>query len=373
MKKRIIGIIFSFGMILSLAVSVAAEAAGDWYDVYQNFVSNKQYPSENEISYSKGNVMAALRDLDQNGVPEILFLIPGFPYYVVHIYSCENGKIAYLDEVYAKTGQMLYSKDTSVPGFFADYYDSGERMGTYFDVRNGKLFIEFVSLDEDWTGKDSRVEAFFKYFVSDDWKDVAEFSFEDIDTVVLKNWDAFVKKYGFARPAMYGGFDDVQESDWFAAPVLWAVENKITNGTGNNQFSPNQTCTTAQILTFLWRAAGSPEPGISNPFSDVKSSDYFYKAAVWATEKGLVSGNKFNGATPCTRSATVTYLWKLSGSPSAGTSAFSDVSASAPYSQAVAWAVSKGVTSGTGNNKFSPNDTCTRGQIVTFLYRWTQL
>ena len=218
------------------------------------------------------------------------------------------------------------------------------------------------------------------YYVDFDAEVEGDTLFHYYATLDLKSIDG--KKYWtiyaidpnqFISFSSVGGFYDVQERDWFADPVQWAVENKITNGTDSNHFSPNATCTTAQILTFLWRAAGSPEPGIPNPFTDVKSSDYFYKAAVWAAEKGLVSGSKFNGSTPCTRSATVTYLWKLSGSPIGGTNTFHDVSSSAPYSQAVAWAVDKGVTSGTGNNKFSPDETCTRGQIVTFLYRWTHL
>lgn len=167
-----------------------------------------------------------------------------------------------------------------------------------------------------------------------------------------------------------GGFGDVYADDWFADSVQWAIESSITNGTGVETFSPNATCTTAQILTFLWRAAGSPEPNVPNPFSDVKSSDYFYKPALWASQNGLVLGSALGGSSPCTRAATVTYLWKLSGSPSVSGSSFTDVSSSAAYAKAVAWAVSNGITGGTGNNQFSPDATCTRGQIVTFLYRW---
>ena len=174
----------------------------------------------------------------------------------------------------------------------------------------------------------------------------------------------------------YGGstepasFSDVKSSDWFAEPVQWAIDKGITKGMTATTFGPNVTCSTAHILTFLWRAEGCPEPKGGNTFSDVKTEDYYYKAALWAQEKGLVSGTSFNGNAPCTRAATVTYLWKLSGSPNGGNRTFSDVSASAYYAQAVSWAVSKGVTSGTGNGKFSPDMTCTRGQIVTFLYRW---
>lgn len=165
-------------------------------------------------------------------------------------------------------------------------------------------------------------------------------------------------------------FTDVAASAYYADPVAWAVEKGITDGTTETTFSPNNTCTTAQILTFLWRAKGSPEPtSKANTFTDIKESDYYYKAALWAKENGLVSGSTFNGSTPCTPAATVTYLWKLAGSPSAASASFTDVPATAKYSQAVAWAVSKGITSGTSATTFSPDATCTRAQIVTFLYR----
>lgn len=165
-------------------------------------------------------------------------------------------------------------------------------------------------------------------------------------------------------------FTDVAASAYYAAPVAWAVEKGITTGTTETTFSPNNTCTTAQILTFLWRANGSPEPtSKTNAFTDIKESDYYYKAALWAKEKGIVSGTTFNGNTPCTRAATVTYLWKLAGSPSAALTSFNDVPSTAKYSQAVAWAVKQGITSGTTATTFSPDQTCTRGQIVTFLYR----
>ena len=166
-----------------------------------------------------------------------------------------------------------------------------------------------------------------------------------------------------------GGFSDVRENAYYADAVLWAVENGITSGTSATTFSPNNTCTTAQILTFLWRANGSPAASGGNPFTDVSASAYYYQAARWAREKGLISGSAFNGDTPCTRAATVTYLWKLAGQPSAGASGFTDVPSSASYAQAVAWAVQEGITSGTSASTFSPNNTCTRAQIVTFLYR----
>lgn len=167
-----------------------------------------------------------------------------------------------------------------------------------------------------------------------------------------------------------GGFNDVLETDYYAAPVLWAVENSVTSGTSATTFSPNNTCTTAQILTFLWRAKGSPEPTEkTSPFTDIKESDYYYKAALWAYEQGLISGTAFGGDVPCNRASTMTYMWKLAGSPSTSPSAFTDVPSTADYAQAVAWAVKEEITAGTSATTFSPGTTCTRAQIVTFLYR----
>lgn len=171
-------------------------------------------------------------------------------------------------------------------------------------------------------------------------------------------------------PPAPSAFSDVPDTAYFAAPVAWAVEKKITTGTTETTFSPNDTCTKAQILTFLWRAKGQIEPAIDNPFSDVTEENYYYKAALWAYENGLVEGDIFDGAVPCTRAMTVTYLWALAGRPAAGTACtFTDVDSGAEYAQAVAWCVEQEITTGTGDTTFSPDNICTRAQIVTLLYR----
>ena len=181
---------------------------------------------------------------------------------------------------------------------------------------------------------------------------------------------AAISSGGVSVPNTVSKFSDVKETDYFADAVQWAVERNITSGTSKTTFSPNATCSKAQILTFLWHANGSPEPTAANPFADIQTGDYFYKAALWAAEKGLVSGSTFGANTDCTRAMTVEYMWKAAGSPApAGKADFDDVPANADYAQAVAWAVEKNITSGTGDGNFSPAATCTRGQIVTFLYR----
>ena len=180
-----------------------------------------------------------------------------------------------------------------------------------------------------------------------------------------KSWNCTILVEGNAtQPTVptVGGFTDVKTGDYFADPVLWAVEKKITAGTSATTFAPNATCTQSQILTFLWRAKGEPKPT-----GTVSGTQYYATAAQWAKEQGLT--DNFSAEADCTRAMVVTYLWKLAGSPKTGTSNFTDVSANADYAQAVAWAVEQDITSGTGNGQFSPNSTCTRGQIVTFLYR----
>ncbi len=166
-------------------------------------------------------------------------------------------------------------------------------------------------------------------------------------------------------------FTDVKSGDYFEKPVLWALKKNITTGTTATTFSPNSTCTRAQILTFLWRAVGSPKIEIENPFKDVSASDYYYGAALWAYQNGMVTGTKFEGNTPCTRAATVVYLWKNAGSPTDDDTIliFQDVPADAEYTDAVKWAFNHAITSGTTLLTFSPDATCTRGQIATFLYR----
>ena len=183
----------------------------------------------------------------------------------------------------------------------------------------------------------------------------------------------YAKEHGISfvadlTPAItVGGFRDVQESDYFAQPVLWAVEKGIAAGTSANSFSPNQVCRKVEILTFLWRSQGKPEPSIRAPYSNLSPDDYYYKAVLWGCETGLVDRGDFDRE--CTRSFAMMYLWILAGRPSAPASDFTDVPQDAEYAQAVSWAVEQGVTAGTSATTFSPDSVCTRGQIVTFLYR----
>ena len=170
-----------------------------------------------------------------------------------------------------------------------------------------------------------------------------------------------------------GVFVDVPENSYYEEAVDWAEENGITQGTDDTHFSPNDICTRAQIVTFLWRAAGSPAPKSMSSFTDVPADAFYANAVAWAVENGITSGtgeSKFSPNSTCTRAQAVTFLYRASGSPAvSGKAEFSDVSSTAFYADAVAWAAKKGITTGIGGGLFGSDNDCTRGQIVTFLWR----
>ena len=171
-----------------------------------------------------------------------------------------------------------------------------------------------------------------------------------------------------------GVFVDVPENSYYEEAVNWAVENGITNGVSSDRFDSDGLCTRAQIVTFLWRAAGSPAPkSTSHNFTDVKAGSYYEQAVLWAVENGITVGTSSTTFSPdatCTRAQAVTFLYRAFGSPAVSDSAaFSDVTADAYYADAVAWAEKKGITTGIGDGLFGSNNDCTRAQIVTFLWR----
>lgn len=170
-------------------------------------------------------------------------------------------------------------------------------------------------------------------------------------------------------------FSDVPANTWFTDSVAWAVDKGVTTGTGNGKFSPDDTCTRAQVVTFLWRSQDKPAPqNTNNPFTDVKAGQYYYDAVLWAVEKGITTGTsstKFSPDEGCTRAQVVTFLWRAKGKPAPQSSnnPFSDVKAGQYYYDAVLWAVENGITTGVSSTKFAPDDECTRAQVVTFLWR----
>lgn len=189
-------------------------------------------------------------------------------------------------------------------------------------------------------------------------------------TVTVKFSNGAEKSYSFTvGEYIENPFNDVADGMYYTTPVLWAVSKNITTGTTAATFSPNLDCVKAQIITFLWRAAGSPEPQSTSCPITINSSDYYYKAVLWAYENSIISGTDFVPNDPCTRGTAVEYMWKAAGSPAANKTLLNFTDVPVQYEDAVAWAVSKNVTTGTTTTTFSPDYVCTRGQIVTFLYR----
>lgn len=203
----------------------------------------------------------------------------------------------------------------------------------------------------------------------------------------LKLTDKGGGKYTFTMPAgkvevkatfmednsVLNFFYDVPNDSFYYEAVKWAAGKNIASGVGNNLFAPDQPCTRAQIVTFLWRAAGSPEPENSGSFSDVPASAYYAKAVAWAVENGITTGTgdgMFSPDAVCTRAQAVTFLWRYEKAPVASRSnPFTDVAADSYYADAVLWAVKEDITKGTTDTTFSPGADCTRAQIVTFLWR----
>ena len=179
-------------------------------------------------------------------------------------------------------------------------------------------------------------------------------------------------KATFVKEVETSPFSDVSTSAYYYEAVKWAQEKGITGGIGNGLFGPNQPCTRAQIVTFLWRAAGSPEPKAMSSFADVSTDAYYAKAVAWAVENGITTGTgdgKFSPDATCTRAQSVTFLFRAIGKLVDSKAEFSDVLADSYYANAVDWAVENGVTNGIGDGLFGPNNSCTRAQIVTFLFR----
>ena len=209
----------------------------------------------------------------------------------------------------------------------------------------------------------------------------------DKDGKALELTDKGGGKYTFVMPAgkvtvkavfmddntMLNFFTDVHAEDYYYDAVLWAAQKGITGGMSDTLFAPNAACTRAQIVTFLWRAAGSPEPKTLSGFSDVPADSYYAKAVAWAVENGITGGTgdgKFSPDATCTRAQAVTFLYRASGAPAvSGNAAFSDVATNAYYAAAVKWAEKNGITGGIGGGLFGSDNNCTRAQIVTFLYR----
>ena len=271
----------------------------------------------------------------------------------------------------------LVEKPSSSGGFSSGSFFPSYPVNTPDKTENGTVTVSTKNATSD-----STVTITVK---PDDGFKLDELTVIDKNGNELKLTDKGNGKYTFTMPASKveinasfvkkvetSPFSDVSTSAYYYEAVKWAQEKGITGGIGNGLFGPNQPCTRAQIVTFLWRAAGSPEPKAMSSFADVSTDAYYAKAVAWAVENGITTGTgdgKFSPDATCTRAQSVTFLFRAIGKLVDSKAEFSDVLTDSYYANAVAWAVENGVTNGIGDGLFGPNNSCTRAQIVTFLYR----
>ena len=260
---------------------------------------------------------------------------------------------------------------TSAYNSWADYYLTSSAEHWWRIEKTGDSYICSGSIDG---------ETFDLFFVLSGTGIEANYLMIDAYTGMSEGYTYVLKELAFEGGEIpvepVNPFVDVKEGKYFYEPVLWAVyhDPQITNGTDDTHFSPNKICTRGQVVTFLWRAYGCPEPGITeHSFMDVKAGAYYYQAMLWAVECGITAGTSettFGPNKECTRAQAVTFLWRAAEEPEPESDEcpFTDVKPTASYRNAVLWAVENGITNGTSATTFSPTKTCTRGQVVTFLY-----
>ena len=270
------------------------------------------------------------------------------------------------------TGEVeLYHKSSSGGGWYDSYYTIKATAGAggsispsgSVSVREGRDQTFTITPDKSYAVSNVKIDG--KSIGA-----VKSYTFENVSrthTIEV----IFMKANGNPQT---GVFVDVATGSYYEDAVDWAVENGITQGTDDTHFSPDGICTRAQAVTFLWRAAGSPKPETRTmPFADVPVGSYYYDAVLWAVENGIAKGTSDTTFSPnmtCTRAQIVAFLWRSEKSPAAGTAnPFADVKSTAYYADAVLWAVKEDITKGTTSTAFSPNTDCTRAQIVTFLWR----
>lgn len=277
----------------------------------------------------------------------------------------------------SSTANGVWTVSYSAPSSGGDDSDPTYAIEVGKDIRNGT-----VTANRRYAERGDTVTITVK---PDDGFKLDDLTVTDKNGKELKLTDKGNGKYTFTMPAgkveinaafvkevETSPFSDVSTSAYYYEAVKWAQEKGITGGIGNGLFGPNQPCTRAQIVTFLWRAAGSPEPKSMSSFSDVSADSYYAKAVAWAVENGITTGTgdgKFSPDATCTRAQSVTFLFRAIGKLVDSKAEFSDVLTNSYYANAVAWAVENGVTNGIGDGLFGPDNSCTRAQIVTFLFR----
>ena len=375
----------------SFYLSSRYDMASDWQEVV-DYVSDHSYDDSGllQIGFRKnsqgGHAINFLRYENVNGQDRIYAYDNNFPTQETYFYRDSSGSVRQAPvQTFSGSIDCIALRDcrryfSSVGDFDATHVlymaeDSASVEGEYTMsyMETGSSDTEYVMYEipenvDEVTIIPKTDNATFIYMdeeykfgeITDDTRGVLKLAAEDtVDS------DASFQVYEDPAPSTH--FTDVPAASWYHDAVYWAVDQQITAGTSATTFTPDRTCTETEILTFLWRAAGQPASTAQLPFTP--KAAWAADALRWAYEKGMI-GASFNENAPCTRASAVKFIWQASGSHStAVANSFTDVPAGAHYAQAVAWAVSKGITAGTSATTFSPNKTCSRAEIVTFLYR----
>ncbi len=388
MKQRILALVLAllFTASLLVPVSAAGESANlaQAYKTVLNSASLRKYIERPVL----------LRDLTGDGAPEMVLMCQSRSGTELQIWTYQNGravKALSLNwvEVSASKHWLYRMGDGSLGWYYTnsgyDYpYSSIYHQGTRY-AWNGNSFVQAEQFEHSY--KENGAGSVIPSSATYNGQSVSTSRGKALDDAFLANASRILMHYMEGAPdgmtksdasarlsSVTGQFIDVPADRYYFDAVEWAVEAGVTAGTTAYTFSPDDPCTRAQAVTFLWRAAGKPEPKkAKTPFTDVSSGAFYAKAVAWAVEAGVTNGidkTHFGPSVTCSRAQIVTFLWRAFESPKAsGSGRFSDVPKGSYYETAVRWAVDSGITNGIDKTHFGPDRPCTRAQIVTFLYR----
>ncbi len=382
MKRKWLCLLLAAALCFGLIPCAAAwNADDDWSAAYRGFVLEDGFREQGR-SYSDSEeypVRFALYDLDRDLCPELFVRDPlramvQDPY---DVYTFRDGKVEYIGRIGIRGGELHYAPGRGYDGVFSFDGTLGFFIGWYYTMQDGSIVTQRVvesdgAGNDTWITADAGLKSAFlaaydgKVGSKSDKGLLPSFTADEIRDMT---WETFALGSGAVAD-----FTDVGIRAWYAPAVAWAAEEGVTNGAGVGLFVPDAVCTRAQMVTFLWRAAGAPAAKKQAAFTDVPDGSWFADAVAWAAEKGITQGTApdlFSPYAGVTRGQTVTFLWRFAGQKAAGSSVprFDDVSDGKYYAPAVDWAVDRGVTAGIDRTRFGPELPCARAQIVTFLYR----
>ena len=384
MKQKLLSLLIVLALCLTLIPGALAwDGETDWQDAYRAFLLEEGFRKTGRTYSDSADypIRFSLYDLDGDFRPELLLRDPmramaQEPY---DVYTVREGAVEYIGRIGIRGGALHYAPGRGYDGVFSYDGSLNYYTGWYYTMADGTLVTQRVieaviandQITETWVTADAGLKAAFsaaydgpvtKYTSKNA---LPSFSIQEIGAL---GWDVFLD-----GSCGVDHFLDLGMKDWFAYSAGWAAERKIALGTAAGVFTPNGSCTRAQMVTFLWRLMGEPEAESESAFADVDASAYYAAAVDWATEAGVTKGvskSHFAPNAAITRGQAVTLLWRLAGEPEPEQdSPFTDVPAQRYDADAVAWAAEQGVTLGVSATRFQPDDACTRAQIVTFLCR----